>query len=48
MKKKLLSLGMAAALSLSLLSGCGGDTTPSGTPPLPAAAMLPPAARSTT
>ena len=30
MKKKLLSLGMAAALSLSLLSGCGGDTTPSG------------------
>ena len=30
MKKKLLALGMAAALSLSLLSGCGGDTTPSG------------------
>ena len=29
MKKKLLALGLACAMGLSLLAGCGGETTPS-------------------
>ena len=36
MMKKLLALGLAAAMSLTLLAGCGGDTTGTTSPTGPA------------